>query len=355
MLTNKTYIFAIILLIAIFSIPVFVLSGDSNSSNDEEVVIAASIFPIVDIAQNIAGEEIEIIQVLASGASPHTYDPSPRQLEELEKADLIFRIGEDFDDWVLKGSVEESKVVNLYTNVELHESDHDHNHEQEGVEEHTNEDTHGEEDKHSDEDEHSDDDEHSDEDEHIDDDEHSDEDEHNNENKHSLEGQDPHYWLTPVNAIAIAETVRDELVKIDEANKDAYLENFEIYREELEELDDYISQQFSTLEDKEIITFHEAFAYFGEEYDIEILTSIEPFAGKEPTPQYLEDVAKVIEEYEIDVLFNEPQLSNKALDTFVDQYGVEIVTLDPLGGTEARDSYVNMMKFNTNQIKQALE
>ena len=165
---------------------------------------------------------------------------------------------------------------------------------------------------------------------------------------------DPHYWLSVDNALLIANKVKNELVKIDPTNHDYYEANLISYNEKLSDLQNYIEVSLKDSKGKGIITFHDAFAYFASDYGIIILSTIEPFAGKEPTPLYLSQVQDIIKSKKVKVLFKEPQLSSDLLISYANDFGVTILTLDPVGGGQETNTYIDMMKFNTDEIKKGL-
>ncbi len=85
-----------------------------------------------------------------------------------------------------------------------------------------------------------------------------------------------------------------------------------------------------------------------------IVVTFEPFPGKEPTAKYLEELNKVVKEDNIKVIFSEPQMSNDVLKPFAKDLGLELFVLDPLGGDEGRDSYIETMEYNGNILFEAL-
>lgn len=295
-------IFLIILLFIliglVLGVPLFFYLSGKNISvlNNSKPKVAATIFPIYDIAKNIAQDKADVILILPVGTSEHTFDPSPSDVAKIEGSDLILKIGVGLDDWIAKIADPKITRVDLSTSVNLLKS-----------------------------------------------------------TEIDSFGVDPHYWLSIDNSILIANKIKNELVKINPVNQKYYEENLLSYTNELLELQKYIEESLLDEKGKGIITFHEAFSYFGNENGIKILSTIEPFVGKEPTPLYLNKVQDIITLNKVKVLFKEPQLSSELLDSFVNDFGITILTLDPLGGGEESNSYINMMKFNTDQIKKGLQ
>jgi len=274
--------------------------------------IAVSIAPIASIAESIVGENFDIVQILPPGASPHSFEPSARDKEVVSDASTLFVVGLELDQWAENLISNESTVtINLSDSVLLNEVEHAH--------------SHGEEEE-----------------------EHDDEKEENEE--HSF---DPHYWLDTQNAELIASRILEEAIKLQPENRSTFEENYKTFQDELDGLRVYASDKLGVYGSKEAITFHDSFGYFAEENGIEILASIEPFPGKEPSAAYLEKITTEIQLHNVKALFKEPQLSDGVIKSVADDFGATIYTLDPVGGVEGRKSYIDMMKYNIDTFSKA--
>lgn len=312
---NKALLILSLIFIVVigFGLGLYILSQRYSDNEASELQLTTTIFPVADIAKNIAGDKAEVNYLLPAGVSEHTYEPTIKDKQKLADADLLFVIGAELDEWVLPLAEDEAvKIIDLSKSVTLREySAHNHEHEgEEGSKEEKEED-------------------------------HSEE-----EGKDS----DPHYWLSVANAKLIAATVRDELITIDSANKAIYEENYNEYADTLTDLEKESKSKLASLKGTEIITFHDAFAYFAADYDLEIVTTIEPFPGQQPTAQYLVEVGVEVKEHDIKVLYKEPQLSESIVSALAKDYGIKVYTLDPVGGVDGRDSYVKLIRYNVDTI-----
>jgi len=65
-------------------------------------VVAASIFPVSDIAKRIGGNRVSVFYVIPAGANPHIYEPRPSMATELGKTDLFIGIDPEYDGWIKK-------------------------------------------------------------------------------------------------------------------------------------------------------------------------------------------------------------------------------------------------------------
>jgi zinc transport system substrate-binding protein len=183
---------------------------------------------------------------------------------------------------------------------------------------------------------------------------HEDHGEHEEHGEHGHEGLNPHYWLSVENGKAIAGNIARELIRIDPADEGSYRANLEAYLASLDTMKEDIAERLGTLPDKKIITFHNAWFYFANEFGLEIVGTFEPFPGKQPTPRYLADLQETARRNNVRAVFSEPQLSNEAIGSFVSDIGLELYVLDPLGGVEGRESYRELFHYNADVIAKAL-
>src|SRR5512136_1776273 len=66
-----------------------------NSS--DKLTVVATIFPLADFVKNVAGDKAEVVTLLPAGASPHTYEPTPRDMEAVHRATLLVVNGAGLD------------------------------------------------------------------------------------------------------------------------------------------------------------------------------------------------------------------------------------------------------------------
>jgi ABC-type Zn uptake system ZnuABC Zn-binding protein ZnuA len=168
------------------------------------------------------------------------------------------------------------------------------------------------------------------------------------------EAIDPHYWLAIVNARRMVQTIAEALGQLDPANQRVYRQRATAYQEQLQAVDQDIRQLLSGLPRRDMATFHPAFGYFAEAYDLRVVASFEPSPGQEPTPRHVEQFLRRLRASNLRVLFVEPQLPRGPLSSVARDLGVRLEELDPLGGGEGRDSYIAMMRFNAAQIAASL-
>lgn len=164
-----------------------------------------------------------------------------------------------------------------------------------------------------------------------------------------LEG-DPHIWLDPVRFTEVAERIGAELGAGASARELAA---------RLRALDDEFHEGLTDCERREVVTAHDAFAYLGERYGLELI----PIAGvspeAEPSAGDLEQVADLVRASGATTVFVEPLLSPEIGETVARETGAETAVLDPLEGLteealDAGEDYFSVMRANLEALRGGL-
>lgn len=312
----------LIIFIVVAVVAVVLATGDSGVEPGSQNKVGATIFPVYDIASEIAGDEFEVVLMLPAGASPHTFDPQPSTIKDLEGSRAVFAIGHGLDNWAT--SIADSigaPVITLDSGIDLRENeDHHDEHDHEGDSEHEYEDEHDE-----------------------------------GHEGHNHGPIDPHYWLSIHNAQQIAMNIAEELSALDTINSALYIQRAESYVLELEALKVELRESVSGLSNKNILSLHDAWFYFAEDFGLNLVGTFESSAGTDPTPQDIQKLQEEIKERGISVIFSEPQLSSASIESFANDNNLGLATLDPLGGVEGRFSYIELMRYNIDQVINTLD
>ena len=122
---------------------------------------------------------------------------------------------------------------------------------------------------------------------------------------------DPHVWLDPVFAKSEVNVIKSAMQKADPVNANYYENNTNNYLQKLDELDSKIKSELSNCKKDKIVTFHNAFAYFGKRYGIKInsLSGIAP--ESEITANDLKNLINYIKTEQIKVIFAEELIDPK--------------------------------------------
>jgi zinc transport system substrate-binding protein len=273
-----------------------------EAGEGERLNVVASIAPLADFARQVGGDRVEVIMLVPPGASPHTYELKPSQVQQVARARLLILNGVGLEYWADKlvraAHSPHLRVVDTSRGVPLLEGDsHD---------------------------------------------------------GHAQARGNPHIWLDPRQAMVQVKHVRDALVRADPAHADAYWANGGRYLGELEALGRAIAAEIATWRGREFIAFHPAWVYFARRYGLEQAAIIERSPGREPSPAELARIVDTARRIGARAIFAEPQFSPKAAETIARETGARVVFLDPLGSSLTDGGYLAMMRHNLAQMAQAL-
>ena len=177
--------------------------------------------------------------------------------------------------------------------------------------------------------------------------------EHEHEHEHE---QNCHYWVSVSLHIEQIKNIVKELITINPENAEKYRKNADEYIEKLNFLKEKMHQELDGLENKKIVTFHEAFDFFAEEFDIEIAAVIEREPGTYPSSRELAEIIDLVKENDITTIFIEPQYSRSAADTIARETNAKVYMLDPIvSGEMNKDAYINIMNQNLESLKEGLK
>ena len=312
----------IIIFIIIVAIIVFLISNctvsPSTIAKDGNIVIA-SIIPVAEFAGKVGGEKIEVFEMVPPGANPHTYEPSPGQLEKVSKAVMYLAVGSGIDfeivwlDKILAVN-NDTILVDCSKGIEFIEVSGN----GETINSHDDGDTGGG--------------------------------VVSDESKDGPvgSGRDPHIWLSPKNAAVMVENIYLGLSAMDPENEDYFYNNKVDFLDELEMLDSEIREILSEKTGKKILVFHPGWSYFFRDYGLEQIVVEED--GKEPSPRDMADIIKQAKEAGIKVVLASPEFSQKSAGVIADEIGGKVVLISPL----ARD-YVNNLINIAKAFKESME
>ena len=332
--------------LAIALVSAFQAGDEPGPAAEPKLGVISSFYPIHEFVQNIGGDKIDATLLIPVGAEPHDWEPTIRDVERIQSADIIVINGIGFERWVEDLKEEEFGGVIVDTSMGI-----------EVIMPHEDEDEHG--DEHNDEREEEHGDEHGDEngDEHGDEhnDEHNDEreEEHGDEHGHDHSGGDPHIWLSPVHAQAQVQNIADAFADADPGNAIYYQSNAAAYITQLDALDSGIRAGLADC-NTDFIAFHDAFSYFAAEYGLTqhtILSSSDPHG--EVTARSLENVISKAREINQSIVFGEEAANPKTTQVIADEIGGKVLVLSPLEIHSER-SYIERMGGNLENLREAL-
>lgn len=287
--------------IAICLLALALLAGCAPSVGTGSADILATTGPVAEIAEALTEHTGLTVDTLISESVSclHDYALSVRQMQAVQQSSLVLLSGcglEEFMEDALQGR----NVIEIADGVAVREADeHDHEHE----------------------------------------------DEHGHE--HEL---DPHIWLDPDNLVIMTRNAAAALSARWPEHTDTIAANEAAFCAELAALKAYGEAELAELSCRELVTFHDGFAYFAEAFDLEIAASMEIEAGSEPSARELSEIVGLVREHEIPAIFTEKNGTVDAAGIVSRETGAVIFALDM--GME--DGATAAIRHNIDTIKEAL-
>ncbi|MEE9306324.1 MAG: zinc ABC transporter substrate-binding protein [Spirochaetia bacterium] len=301
-MSNINSVQRIILLLGIAFLvvqPLSVPAGGQKSSEQGEPIAFVSIGPQRYLVQSIAGSRIRVEVLVQPGQDPHTFEPTPKQMAQLSRGRLYFRIGVAFERSLIpriRSSNPQLKIIDTQAGIELREIEEG-NHEGEDHDEH---------------------------------------------------GLDPHTWLSPLLAKRQAQIIRDALIEADPGGREEYEAGYRNLAAELDSLHEEIAAVLAPYRGEEIFVYHPAYGYFIDEYGLRQV-AVET-GGSEPSAQQLARLIERARERQVRIIFVQPQFSRTGAEAVAEAIGGVVVPLDPLA-----EDYVENLREMARKIAEALE
>lgn len=167
-------------------------------------------------------------------------------------------------------------------------------------------------------------------------------------------GDNPHVWVSISNAMLQVKNLAVQMESFDQPHKELYEKNTADYIARLETLRQKMHLELAPYRGRAMITFHEAFPYFAEEFGFSIAAVVEREPGSEPSAKELADTIGLIKKNGILALFCEPQYPAIVAQTIAKETGARIYVLDPaVTGPDDFDAYITIMEKNLDVLKKA--
>ena len=277
----------------------------------EKVKVLASFSILGDLVRQVGGEHVDVDLLVGPNVDMHNFQPSPADSRKFAGAKLVVINGLGLEGWadrlVKAAGYRGARLVASKGVKALAGHEHEHGHGEGG---------HGR--------------------------------------------YDPHAWQDVANVKIYAANIRDALIGVDPANKAAYQQNAENYLGQLDALDRDIRAAWADIpkQRRRVITSHEAFDYYGDAYDVEFLAAQGVSEDAEPSARDIAKLIQQIKKEKITAIFVENISSGRLMDRIAKETGAKIGgtlysdALSPPGGPAA--TYVDMMRYNTNAITDAL-
>ena len=175
--------------------------------------------------------------------------------------------------------------------------------------------------------------------------------EHDHDHGH-VHPEDPHIWLSPANARVMAENICRGLMEHFPQHAQIFSDNLTVLIQELDALQAYGEEALAGLSCRELITFHDGFAYFAEAFDLTILKAVEEESGSEASAAELIEIISLVDSHGVPAIFTETNGSAAAAQIIAEETGARLYSLDM---AMAGESYFEAMYHNIDTIREAMQ
>lgn len=296
--------------IASVSAATLVLSGCGGSddsapeSDGDSILVATTVSPITSIVSRVGGDCVSVRGIVPEGTNSHTFEPAPSVAALLSDADVVFINGLKLEDPTLAmaeaNMADGAELVELGT-VALPEEDY------------------------------------------IFDFSFPEEDGKPN----------PHLWTDPTYAIVYADIVREVLSERDPECADQMQENFGAFAGQAEELAEAVrlDQQTVPAGGLKLVTYHDAYAYFAENFGWQVVGAVQPSDFADPTPSEVVTLIEQIRAEGVPTIFGSEVFPSNVLEEVGNETGVryeQSLRDDDLPGApgEENHSWLGLMQYN---------
>ena len=284
----------------------------SSAPGGQKLRIVTTVAPITSIVENVAGDKADVAGIIPEGINSHTFEPIPSDSKLLGSADLIIFNGLDLETPTqklaqanLKQGATTYSLGDKTINADQYIYDFSFPKEQG----HPN----------------------------------------------------PHLWLNLEYAMRYATLVRDELVRLDPKNKDAYEQNTAHFIKQAEALDQAIKAAIQTVppNNRRLLTYHDSWPYFARRYGFQVIGAVQPSDFADPSPKEVMRLIDQIRKEKVPAVFGSEvfpspvleQIAKEAKSRYIDK-----LRDDELPGKpgDPQHSYIGMMVDNMRIMFEAL-
>ena len=301
---TKVIIYTLIMFILFSTVQnLYAQNPVSNSTLQLEInsklKVVSSFFPIDQFVGKVGGEAIERMLLIPKGVEPHDYEPTIKDIQRVDSADVLVYNGLGFENWI--GKMSNPQKIDASEGLNASYLD---------------------------------------------------------ERNMTF---DPHVWLDPLLAKKQVENVRDGLIMIDPNHKDIYVNNSNNFLNELDNLDKKIRTDLESCKKKDFITFHNSFSYFAKQYGLNQHSISNTDPESEVTPARLTEIINIAKTLGLQVIYSEELVDPRQATVIAQEVpDGKVLLLSPIEGLSENEQkaglgYIDKMNDNINNLMVGLQ
>ena len=299
-----------------------------SSSTNADVKVVTSIKPLHSLASYLMDGLGKPDLIVDGYGSPHGFSMKPSHAKMLQNADLIFWVGEDLENFLekpLNSIAKKAEKIELMNIKGLNVLKF---RERNIFEEHDHDDHDGHAKKKKD-----------------------DHDDHDDHDGHGHGEYDPHIWLDPINAKVILKEMTEHLIENDNKNASTYKKNLDNALKDVDKLTMDVMTELN--QSVSSIVFHDAYQYFEERFNVNILGAFTVNTDVMPGAEQLAEIREIIEHDKVSCVFSEPQFNPDIIKAVAKDMNIKTGVIDPLGATlnPGKDLYFDLIRNMSASFK----
>ncbi len=266
-------------------------------------------------AEQVGGRHVEVVALMHPLQNPHTVQPRPSFIVQLNRADLLVRIGLDYEEAWLPPMVDEARNpkvrrggtgdVDASRGIPLLEIPQGRVTREQGEV-------------------------------HI--------------------FGNPHYWLDPANMRIIARNIAEGLKRVDPANADDYDRNLRQTERALSDLQEETERMAAPLRGEKFVAYHTTWSYLANRYGFKIVGYLEPKPGIPPSASHLADLILLMRREQVKVILKEPFYENRLPNMVAQRTGAKVVEVCPsVGGEPGTETYPKLLRHILSKLVSAVQ
>lgn len=301
----KNKIYALIIVIILIASIIFLANRNGGLQKSNKLQVTASFYPMYFFAKQIGGDKADVYDITPASTEPHDYEPTTQDIVRIETSDLLILNGGMLEPWgdKIKDDVQGGRpmIVTAGSGIITKKMQ-----------------------------------------------------------EQGQTVQDPHIWLNPTLAKDEVANIEKGYESIDPKDATYFKANEQKLIKQLEDLDKEYKTELSQCKLNDFVTSHAAFAYMAQQYHLNQIAISGVSPDEEPSSQKLADIANLVKQKGISVIFFESLVSPKLSDTIAQETGAKTLVLDPLEGIpqdqlDKGADYFSIMQQNLTNLQEALQ
>ncbi|OHD92273.1 MAG: hypothetical protein A2552_06830 [Sulfuricurvum sp. RIFOXYD2_FULL_44_160] len=312
--TKRLIVFGGVIVAIVIGVSFFSPKPQAKQTEGEvKPIVSVSTFPLYEAARNIAGDELEVHNIIPLGGDAHMFSPNPTQVAEISNASLFIYNGAGFETWAesLKNTLPKTtQIIDMSQHVAMQKSEEEH---EEG---------------------------------------------HDEEHQHGA--YDPHYWLDIDNMIKMTQTLDAEFSKRLPSKAEIFHGNAATYIGELQKLKAEYTKGLAECNNRTLVSNHDAFGYLAHSNKLENISVVGLSSDEQPSAKNIADIIATVKEHGVKTIFFEEMINDNVSQTIARETGAKAVPLQPLENIsqdelKSHQTYLTIMRENLKKLREAME